>query len=241
MRQGDAFGQAMYDRYCGKTLWEIIERDDGHIDASAIDAMYFAEYRDWPAHERRAIQLARGRVLDIGCGVGRAALYLQKKGLDVLGIDISPLALKVCKLRGVRHTRLLSITQLCRKLGVFDTLLMYGNNFGLVGNPARARWLLRRFYRMTAPGARIIAETLDPYRTREQHHRDYHERNRRRGRMPGQVRIRVRYQRTASPYFDYLFVSQKELAAILDGTGWHIARVFVSDGSVYIAVLEKTA
>lgn len=241
MEHTDAFGRAMYDRYRGKSLCEIIERDDGYIDASAIDTLYFAEYRDWPVYERRAIQLARGKVLDIGCGAGRAALYLQKKGLNVLGIDVSPLVLKVCRLRGLRKTKLLSITQLTRRLGVFDTLLMYGNNFGLVGNSTRARWLLRRFHRMTTPDARIIAETLDPYQTKERHHRDYHERNRRRGRMPGQVRIRERYQRDATPYFDYLFVSRKELAAILDGTGWHIARIFASHGPIYVAVLEKTA
>ena len=38
--------------------------------------------------------------------------------------------------------------------------------------------------------------------------------------MGGQVRIRIRYKDYATPWFDYLLVSKKELAEILDGTGW---------------------
>jgi 2-polyprenyl-3-methyl-5-hydroxy-6-metoxy-1,4-benzoquinol methylase len=66
--------------------------------------MYFLEYEDWPVFERKAIESVKGRVLDIGCGAGRHSLYLQKKGLNVLGIDSSPLAIKICKLIGVKKS-----------------------------------------------------------------------------------------------------------------------------------------
>jgi len=69
---------------------------------------------------------------------------------------------------------------------------MLGNNFGLFANPQRARRLLRRLGRMTSQDARVIAETLDPYNTDEPSHRVYRERNRRRGRMPCQIRMRIR-------------------------------------------------
>jgi 2-polyprenyl-3-methyl-5-hydroxy-6-metoxy-1,4-benzoquinol methylase len=52
--------------------------------------------------EKKAIDYAKGRVLDVGCGAGRHILYLQKKGLKVLGIDQSPLAVNMCKLRGAK-------------------------------------------------------------------------------------------------------------------------------------------
>jgi 2-polyprenyl-3-methyl-5-hydroxy-6-metoxy-1,4-benzoquinol methylase len=73
------------------------------------------------------MRFVKGRVLDIGCGAGRVALYLQKKGFDVSGIDVSPLAVKVCKLRGLKKARVLSISNIGAKLGKFDTLLMFGN------------------------------------------------------------------------------------------------------------------
>jgi SAM-dependent methyltransferase len=178
-------------------------------------------------------------VLDVGCGPGRVALHLQKKGLEAVGIDISPLAVEVCKLRGLKHAHALPVTQVSRRLGTFDTIVMYGNNFGLMGDRRRARWLLRRFHGMTSPQARIIAESRDPYATLDPDHLAYHERNRRRGRMGGQLRIRVRYRGYRTPWFDYLLASPDEMRELLDGTGWSIEHIVEGAGGVYIAVIEK--
>ena len=106
------------------------------------------------------------------------------------------------------------MTRIDRSLGRFDTVVMFGNNFGLFGNPRRARWLLRRFSSITGDGARILAESVDPYRTDNPDHLGYHERNRQLGRMPGGLRIRVRYHAYATPWFDYLIVSPDEMQAI---------------------------
>ena len=122
---------------------------------------------------------------------------------------------------------------------------MYGNNFGLFGSFKRARWLLRRLYNMTGPSARIIAASMDPYGSNDPKerplrcHLEYHRRNRRRGRMGGQVRIRVRYLTHATPWFDYLLASRDEMRRIVAGTGWRVSRLFDSKGSAYVAVIEK--
>jgi len=242
-RDQDAFGHALYDyqQSGGKDPWAIvIERDDGMVDAD--DARnYFAEYADWPAHQQQAMAFAQGRVLDVGCGAGRHSLHLQGKGFDVLGMDESPLAIETCRLRGLEHTRVMSITRVSSKLGPFDTILMLGNNLGLFANPVRARWLLRRFEAMTSPNARIIAETREPHQTAEPWHFEYHERNRRRGRWPGQVTIRVRYRDYATPWFDYLFVSREELQQLVEHTGWVVERLVDSEDTSYLAILAKAS
>ena len=238
-KQQDAFGQAMWDYHNDRGGNEIVERDDGGIEASGGPAMYLAEYRKWSVLSKQAIRLARGRVLDIGCGAGRICLHLQQKGLDVTGIDTSPLAVKTCKARGVKDARVLSITGVGPKLGTFDTIVMFGNNFGLFGGFKRARWLLRRFRNMTTPSGRIIAEATDPYQTTLPFHLAYHKLNRRRGRMGGQVRIRVRYRTLATPWFDYLLASKDEVREILAGTGWQIGRFIDTPGPGYAAVIEK--
>jgi 2-polyprenyl-3-methyl-5-hydroxy-6-metoxy-1,4-benzoquinol methylase len=89
-----------------------VERDDGYFSGSRGAQLYFSEYKDWPPYEKEAMKHAKGRVLDIGCGAGRHALYLQKKGFDVLGIDNSSLAIKTCKLRGLRKAKIMSIAQI---------------------------------------------------------------------------------------------------------------------------------
>ena len=236
----DAMGQALYHCFQagGDGVYSVIEREDGLVDVEATK-VYFTQFHEWRPHEQEAMALVQGRVLDIGCGAGRHSLYLQEHGFDVLGIDPSPLALEVCRLRGLNQTALMSITQLSSGLGRFDTLLMMGNNFGLFASLRRARWLLKRFHGLTSPNARIIAQTLDPYQTALPEHLQYHELNRRRGRAGGQVRIRVRYRQHIGPWFDYLFVSKSELQELLQGTGWTATRFLDSEGPVYIAVLEE--
>jgi SAM-dependent methyltransferase len=234
----DAYGQEILAILQGHDVAEIIERDDGYIDSMGGHYL-LAPFSKWDANERKAIRLARGRVLDVGAGGGRVSLYLQEKGLDVLAIDISPLAIEVCKRRGIRDARVMDFAKIDVHLGTFDTIVMYGNNFGLFGSPARAKRLLRRLHRMTSDDARIIAETLDPYATKVPEHLAYHRRNRARGRSGGQVRIRARSKLLKTPWFDYLFVSRKEMRDIVRETGWRVVRTVPERGEQYVAVIEK--
>jgi SAM-dependent methyltransferase len=235
----DAFGREIFAHLNGREAVEIIERDDGYLDLSGGPQAYFAEYPAWPAMEKEAISLARGRVLDVGCGAGRVGLYLQSRGLDVTGIDNSPLAVRTCRQRGYRKARVQDFEKVSPALGRFDTVVMFGNNFGLFGSFARARRLLRRLHGMTGLAGRIVAQTLDPYQTGAPEHLAYHRRNRRRGRMGGQIRLRVRFRDSATPYFDYLLVSRSEMQTIVRGTGWKVSRFVDGSGPTYAAVLEK--
>jgi SAM-dependent methyltransferase len=238
----DGYGRLLADAFAGsEEVVEIVERDDGFIDASRFGPqLYLAPYRRWPPHERRAMRFVRGRVLDVGCGAGRVALHLQERGHEVVAIDVSPGAVEVARRRGLRDVRLLSIDDVDESLGAFDSIVMYGNNFGLFGSRRKAKRLLRRFHRLTTEHGRIVAASRDPYLTTAQVHLDYHERNRSRGRMSGQVRIRVRYHEHATPWFDYLMVSRDEMDELAAGTGWAVARTVDEEDGLYVAVIEKS-
>ncbi len=119
-------------------------------------------------------------------------------------------------------------------LGRFDTVVMYGNNFGLFGGATKARRLLRRLRPLAG---RIVASTMNPYETEDASHHAYHEHNRSRGRMPGQLRIRARYRNYTSPWFDYLLVSPQELHALVEGTSWSVKHI-IHGNPLYVAVLE---
>lgn len=236
----DAYGQEIDAYWRGETgIVEIVERDDNYVDVSPGPGFYFRTYEEWPDMERDAITGVCGRILDVGCGAGRVALYLQEEGHEVVAIDNSPLAIEVCRQRGVADARLMSITRTRKHLGQFDTIVMFGNNFGLFGSRKRARWLLRRWKAMTTPGAQIVATTMDPHETNNPAHLAYHELNRERGRLPGQTRLRIRFRRAIGAWFDYLFVSRSELEDIVSGTGWRVARTIDSPGPGYVAILEK--
>jgi hypothetical protein len=159
----------------------------------------------------------------------------------VIAIDISPGAVEVCRRRGVRDARVMRFEDVDASLGVIDSVVMFGNNFGLFASPRKAATMLRRLHRLTSPGGRIVAESRGVYDTDDPHHLAYHERNRRRGRMAGELRIRVRYRDAATPWFDYLIVSQDEMRDLVQGSGWEIARVIDGEAGIYAAVLEKSA
>jgi SAM-dependent methyltransferase len=212
---------------------EIVERDDGFIATSMLD--YFAPVRRWAPVERRALRFVRGRVLDVGVGAGRVALELQARGRDVIAIDVSPGALEVARARGVRDARLLAFEDVDASLGPLDTIVMFGNNFGLFGSPAKARRLLRRLRPFVR---RMVATSNDPHGTEDPAHLAYQERNRALGRMSGQLRLRVRYRDLVGPWFEYLIVSPEEMTEIVSGTGWSIRTLVRDEGSYYVAVLE---
>ena len=238
--QQDAFGRALVDADAGGRTCEIVERDDGFIDVSDMSAAYLQQPHELDEGEATALSHARERVLDVGCGAGRHALALQARGHEVVGIDTSPGAVEVARRRGVTDARVMSITEASRRtLGRFDTFVMMGNNFGLMGSARRTAWLLRRFAAMGTDDARIIAQSLDVYRTKNPAHLNYHHLNRQRGRMPGQVRIRVRYLQYATPWFDYLMVSPAEMRELLEGTAWRLSAILHERGPVYTALIEK--
>jgi hypothetical protein len=80
---------------------------------------------------------------------------------------------------------------------------MLGNNLGLLGSREDAPLLLEALAAMAAPGGRVIGETLNPYGTEDPRHLEYHEENRRLGRLRGQVRLRIRHLLVATPWWDY--------------------------------------
>jgi SAM-dependent methyltransferase len=237
----DAYGQQLLAQYNNQTpTVEIIERDDDYIDTGSDPGLYFSEYKKWSPLEKRAVKLVKGRVLDIGSGAGRHALYLQDKGFDVTCIDNSPGAIKVCKLRGVKKAFVRPIADVDKfKPLSFDTILMMGNNFGLFGSRENARLILKKFARITAPDARIIAQVRNPYITDNPLHLQYLRANKRRGRMSGQIRMRVRYGKTIGEWFDYLFVSPEEMREILSDTDWQIEELLNAEEAGYVAVIQK--
>jgi len=142
-------------------------------------------------------------------------------------------------LRGLKKARVTPIEELNFKPGSFDTVLMLGSNFGLFGSFNKAKRILKKLYKMTSESGIIVASTRDPYKTENPDHLAYHKFNKKRGRMAGQLRLRVRFGKYVGRWFDYLIVSKEEMKEILHGTRWKIKEFIDSAGSIYIAVIEK--
>jgi len=100
----DLFGRVLRDYYRGASSEYFVRRDDNYGDRDST-ACYFRSWEELPAHQRCLLNHARGQVLDIGAGAGQHTLALQERGLKVTAIDKSPLAIDVCRARGVRDAQ----------------------------------------------------------------------------------------------------------------------------------------
>ena len=237
----DVFGRALLDWAMGGTSPEVLEREDGFTQVGAGPDVYLSGFKGWPTAERKSIRYMHGRVMDIGCGAGRVALELQNRGLEVVGLDASPLATKAAKIRGVNEVWSMPIEDLDSRIETFDSIVLFGNNFGIFETPTRARQLLVRLAKGTKPGARIFAESTSAYcGGAPAFDRSYYHMNKARGLSPGQVKLRYHYGHLVGPWFNWLYVSRSEMRSILVGTGWHLERALGTHPSEpYVAILAK--
>src|SRR5204862_3090726 len=109
---------------------------------------------------------------------------------------------------------------------------------GLLESRDRAPIMLDALARLAEPGAWLIGQGTDPYATTDPVHVGYHRFNRERGRIGGQLRLRLRYRLLATDWFDYLNCSVEELEALLAGTRWRLTSIDEADRPYYLAVIK---
>jgi SAM-dependent methyltransferase len=234
----DAYGQMMLDYLRDGSGYEIVEHDDGFIGIGAGPQLYFAQFDAWRQTERDAMDLVSGRVLDIGCGAGRFMRWLEARGHDVVGIDNSPGAIEACRAQGLSQALVMSIGQVSRQLGVFDTVLLLGGNMALLGSRAQAQRNLVRLRHVASPGARLLGANRDVASSHDPHVRERLERNRTSQRFSGEHRSRIRYRTYMTPFFSSARMSVTELRDLVTGTGWSVTDVLDRGEGIYIAALD---
>lgn len=158
--QEDPMGAAIRDYFRQgksaqlKVLSSLFDDDEMPV------AHLFRSYHEMPPLEQRALNQARGKVLDVGAGAGCHALALQERGLDVTAVDISPLSCETMKERGVANVECVNIFNQ-RFQERFDTLLLLMNGTGIAGKLSRLPQLLSRLKQLMNPGAQILIDSSD--------------------------------------------------------------------------------
>lgn len=237
MADMDLFGHALMDHHKGRRYKLFMERDDGMMDEQNM-AFYFRDFEKFPEAETKALKHAKGKVLDLGVGAGRAALYLQSRGCDVLGLDISDKALEVCRLRGVKRLRNMSICDLKLPKDSFDCAIALFNNFGLCGSMDGVAGMMMQLHRIIKDDGVFLAESVDPTDTKKKIHLKYHKRNMDRGNPPGLVTLRTHYRGKTDGWWDLLLLRPSEVRELCDRTGWRIWRTY-RGGPMIVYALKK--
>ena len=118
----------------------------------------FRKYEEMPIIEQKALEMTRGKVLDVGAGAGCHSLVLQERGLDVTAIDISPLSVETMRQRGVGKVLEKDFFSL---EGTYDTILMLMNGIGIVGTLNHLPDFFRHLGLILAPGGQLLCDSSD--------------------------------------------------------------------------------
>lgn len=233
----DTFGKIMRDAVEGRDSTYIIERDDGFVRHTSGDS-YVKPFEEWGEPEREAMKNIKGPVLDVGCGVGRVGDYVKSQGLEYYGVDISPMAVELCHKRGHKNVYLMAADDIQLERSDFRTVVLFGNNFGIMGQSEGVVRMLRGFHQVTADDAVVLAGSIDPVQTDDVMHLAYHAKNRAEGNHPGLVKLRNKYQGEIDDWW-YLLLCGKELMSHLaEKAGWNLERTI--GGSRYkVGVIKK--
>ena len=144
----DLFGKAIFDFYTKNSPEDIITETS------------ISEENEMPKIERKALQLAKGKILDVGCGAGSHTLSLQnERNLEVTAIDISKKAIETCRLRGIKNAKVENVLDFEGEK--FDTILLLMNGTGIFGQLKNCNKYLSKLKSLLNPGGQILIDSSD--------------------------------------------------------------------------------
>jgi SAM-dependent methyltransferase len=209
--------EAMRAYHRGDRDARIVVYDDYERDEVPV-AYFFRPPGEFPQLERLALDLCRGRVLDVGAGSGCHALALQERGLEVTAIEILPALVEILRERGVKDVR--QATWMDLDAEPYDTLLMMMNGLGL----AETLGGLRRFFqdarRLVRPDGQVLADSTDVRVYMEAKAGGTRRSTRPDGRYLGELHFQLEFEGRKGPPFGQLYVDPETLARYADAEGW---------------------
>ena len=224
----DIYGQALLDQYRGKLkskLW--LYNSYGHPEDMPVD-IFFRSEADMPEMEIIAMDLCKGKTLDIGAGVGSHALILQSKGIDVTALEISAKACEIMKHRGVKKVINTDILQYDSEK--YDTILLLMNGIGLCGDIPGLINFLDYIKDLLLPKGQLIFDSSDIaylYKPDEFISSKYY----------GEISYQYEYQKVKGNWFKWLYVDFDTLKAIADKGGWECEIIYEDDMDQYLVRL----
>lgn len=192
----------------------------------------FRSVSKMPLLEQKALQLAKGRVLDIGAGAGCHTLALQEKGFTVKAIDISPLSCEAMKLRGVKDAECINLFD--DHLGTgFDTILLLMNGTGIAGKIEHLPALFQRLKALLNPSGQILIDSSDLKYIYENEDGSFDINLN--GAYYGEVDYQMIYKNVKGDRFDWLYVDFPLLKSIAETYGLHGELVAEGEHYDYLA------
>ena len=233
--QNDPMGTAIADYFhTGKA-------DKLRVFSSLFDedelpvSQLFRSFDDMPELEQEALNLAKGKILDVGAGSGCHALALQEQGKDVTAIDISPRSVEIMQERGVQHAFQINLFD-DNFLEKYDTLLFLMNGSGIIGKLENMNSFFSKMKQLLNEGGCIYMDSSDLRYLFEDEDGsflinlagDYY----------GEIDYQMQYKQVKGNSFDWLYIDFETLRHYATQNGFTAEMVKEGEHYDYLACLR---
>ena len=233
LRTGDPMGAAIYDFYKTGKADTLVVRSSMFDDDEIPVADLFRTFRDMPRLEQIALEMAQGRILDVGAGSGCHSLELLKMGKEAVAIDISPLSVNVMLERGVPARQVNFYDPAFDER--LDTVLMLMNGTGIIGNLDNIGQFFERLKALLQPEGCVLIDSSDlRYLFEEEDGSimidladEYY----------GQLDYQMQYKDVVGEPFDWLYLDFNTLAYYAENNGFNAEVVAEGEHYDYLARL----
>lgn len=231
----DLFGKAILDYQTNNAPEDLItETSISEADEMSV-AYLFRHYTEMPKMERKALDLTKGKTLDVGCGAGSHTLHLQnERNLEVTAIDISTNAIKACALRGVKDARVINVMELENEK--YDTILLMMNGAGMCGKLKKVSEFLQKLKSLLNEGGQILLDSSDIIYMFDEDEdggkwipsdNDYY----------GEVIFNISYKGEKEEPFDWMYIDYNTLQNAAHANGLNCELILEGDHFDYLARL----
>lgn len=227
----DPMGRAILDYFnTGRASRLRVHSSMFYEDEIPVDTL-FRSFDKMPQIEKAALEMCKGRTLDVGAGAGCHSLELQKRGIDVVAIDISETAVEVMRRRGIDARRINFFDTTFNEK--FDTILMAMNGIGIVGRTERLEEFFRTAKRLLNPGGQLIFDSSDLRYIFEDEE----------GNMDidlaagyyGEVDYRMQYKNIKGDTFDWLYIDHDTFGLYAEMYGFECKKCMDGEHYDYLA------
>ena len=194
----------------------------------------FRSYEEMPEIEQKALDMVKGKTLDVGAGSGCHSFVLQQRGIDVTANDISPLSVETIKKRGVVKVLEQDFFTL---EGQYDTILMLMNGIGIVGTLERMPEFFQQLDKLLAHGGQLLCDSSDISYVFEdedgviEYPEDMH--------YYGELNYRMQYKDSIGEPFDWLYIDADTLREKAEECGYSVEVLAEGEHYDYLAKITK--
>jgi SAM-dependent methyltransferase len=234
-KEEDPMGQAIYNFFHHKDETSVNVDTNITVGEELPVPYLFRTFDEMPLLEKKAMNLVKGSVLDVGAGAGTHSLYLQNNQFDVTSIDVSELSCEVMKSRGLKKIHCSDIWTFVTE--PFDTVLFMMNGIGLVKNLEGLEPFLEHLKNYVKPNGQVLLDSSDlKYMFDDEEggfwidlHSNYY----------GELEYRLEYKGCSAKPFPWLFVDSEKLSIAATNAGWKVELIFEDEHFHYLVKLTK--